>query len=78
MLILLVWMMSRIEPRFHHREAIRPITVTRARYQVGYHHRLKAPRQNRLENPFFIESRTRARIRLRLRIYYACILLAYL
>ena len=52
MLVLLVWMMS-IEPRLHHREAIRPITVTRARYQVGYHHRLKARAKIDLEKPVF-------------------------
>ena len=47
-----VWMMS-IEPRLHHREAIRPITVTRARYQVGYHHRLNARANIDLEKPVF-------------------------
>ena len=43
MLVLLVWMMSSIEPRFHHRRAVRPaIKLTRARYPVWYHHVLNA------------------------------------
>jgi hypothetical protein len=62
MLILLVWMVSSIEPGFHHRDAIRVITLTRAPYTVWYHHRLSSRTRRRaraidLENPFFfIES----------------------
>ena len=59
MLVLLVWMMSSIEPRFHHRRAVRPaIKLTRARYPVWYHHVLNAAGQmtckkNRPGKPVF-------------------------